>query len=93
VHIGNDILDYLEPVASASQESHYPGGGNSSELHEIDGVYFAWSENGGWTGFGQFRSPEAAVAHWRDWYGIDDWEEEWEEPDDEDMETASGLPF
>ena len=93
VHIGNDILDYLEPVASASQESHYPGGGNSSELHEIDGVYFAWSENGGWTGFGQFRSPEAAVAHWRDWYGIDDWEEEWEEPDDEDTETASGLPF
>ena len=91
VHIGNDILGYLEPVASASQESHYPGGGNSSELHEIDGVYFAWSENGGWTGFGQFKSPEAAVAHWRDWYGIDDWEEEWEEPDDEDTETVSGL--
>lgn len=86
LHVGDDVLDDLAPLASASREGGFPGGGDSAELHEVaDDVYVGWSENGGWDALGRFPTFEAAERRWRGYYGIDDWEddEDWDD-DDED---------
>ncbi len=93
LHVGDDVLDDLWAVASASREGGYPGGGDTAELHEVgDDVYVCWSENGGWSALGRFATFDAAERAWRDAYGIDDWEDEdedWDE-DDEDDDYDSG---